>query len=333
LEISYMKKTILSCLAVLTAHAASAQVHIIEDFSTNPISTGRWSFGAGSNAQNQFSWSATAPAYAGDQSGSLAVHLNSSLPSVRLQRSIGTTLSGATDFSLAVRFSFTVTGAPEDEALQIAFGLVQGGITGANRTGSGFGASAVPADVFHTVEFNYFPQLSTFDPSAPGPTLTPAVFGAPKGGNAFNNFASHFEAASDLGGNSTGIKALPQSQTLQATLAYTSGNETLTLTMHAVNADGSLTLLNTEVPPLTLATPPSFSNYDRFSPFQVDALAIMAYRDGYLNSPSAPSLVADLTFQRFELFSPIPEPGAALLLVCGATLLAGDRRGRSGARR
>jgi hypothetical protein len=324
-----MKTTLLAALAVFAAHAATGQLTVSDDFSSDPIATGRWSFGAGSNANQQFSWSATAPAYAGDAAGSLAVRLNSSLPSARLQRPIGATLSGAVDFSLSVRFSMKVIAAPPDEALQIAFGLVQGGITGSNRTGSGSGPNMVPADVFHTVEFNYFPQPSTFDPSTPGPALSPAVFGAPKEGNAFNNFASYFESQSDLGANESGIKELPQEQTLQATLDFSSASQTLALTMFLVGVDGSLTLLNTEVPPMPLSPPPRFTTYDRNAPFQVDALAIMAYRDGYLASSTAPSLVADLVFQRFDLTSPIPEPGTALLVFCGIGVLAGRRRQRS----
>jgi hypothetical protein len=286
---------------------------VSSDFSTNPFTSG-WTFGAGSNSNNQFTW---------DQANhALDVHVDSSLPTARLDLSLGTVLNKNTDFTITSRFSFTITTAANDEAMQLAFGLVNHSLTGGDRTGS-------PADygsdnVFNTVEFNYFPNISpTY---GTGRTLTPVVFGAQSaGGDAFSNFASVFGSGSDLGDNvAPAIKALPQSTLLQATLSYSASTQLLTLTLQQVNGDNSLTTLETDVPALSLASlNPGFS---------VDSLAIMAYHDGFnddpLSDPNGTALVADMTIQQIGVMSPAPEPGAGLLLIgsVGGLALFGRRR-------
>jgi len=305
-------KVVWSCLAASWLGVVSPSSHaLVEDFSANPFPT--WSFGIGDNSNNQFIWNSSAPAvYSGDAVGSLGAHLDSSLSTARLQRPLGVTVTDTDNFTLATRFSFAVTSAPGDQFMQMAFGLVNSALTGGDRTGSfsNFGSD----DVFHTVEFNYYPNVTFFG----GPVLSPAVFGAQKGGgDAFGNFASIFGPDSDLGDNTVGITALPQSATLEAVLDYNGATKVLTLTMNQVNANGSLTLLNTELPALDLDT----TFYDGAFPFVVDTLAIMAYNDGF-TSTGNPSLVADLTFERFEFTSAaIPEPSAVALFVAGVVLL------------
>ncbi len=310
-----MKKALLICLAAFAAQASHAALNVFDAFATDPISTGRWNFGIGSNANSQFLWSNTAPAFAGDSAGSLSVHLNSSLPTARLQRPLGQTFSAGADFSVSVKFSFSVTSAPLNQGVQFAFGLINTGLTGGDRTGSptNYGSD----NFFHTVELNYFPNLSNYDPTTPGPTLTPVAVGAQKPGmDGFQNLAANFSTDSDLGANASGITELPQNTILQATLAFTAGNHTLALLMSRVNADGTLTALNTEVPAIRLDMPPGFSTYDSSLPFQVNALSIMAYNDGFTTSAD-PSLIADITFEDFGFASPVPEPSCALLLGSG----------------
>jgi hypothetical protein len=278
----------LSCRTSLAADS------LVEDFFTHPFA--RWSYGIGTNDHNQFTWTGS----------SLNVHLDSSLPTVRLQRPLGTTLTDTNDFLLKARFSFTVTSAPTNQSMQIAFGLVNSALTGGNRTGTD--GIYIDDDVFHTIEFNYFPNISTFSSPPIGPTLTPAVFGAQKPrADAFGNFAAYFFSEADLADNTTGINELPQSVTLEAVLLYRSATKMLTLTMNQVNPDGSLTLLDTEVPPMSLISLPLFGTYDANFPFTVDSLAIMAYHDGFTTTNN-PSLVADLTFQRLSFYAPPPEP-------------------------
>lgn len=294
-------------LALALGRSTLASVSFTEDFSTNPFVV--WSFGIGSGdpSTNRFVWnSSAASAYTGDPVGALDVHLDSSLPTVRLQRPLGVTVTDANDFLLKARFSFTVTGAPTNQSMQIAFGLVNSSLTGGNRTGSD--GVFIDDDTFHTVEFNYFPQISTFSSPPTGPTLSPAVFGAHKPGNdAFGNFAAYFLSEADLHDNTNGIHELPQNVTLEAALAYSSATKTFTLTMRQVNGDNSTTLLETEVPPMSLVNLPAFGTYDTNFPFSVDSLAIMAYRDGFTTTNN-PSLVADITFQRLSFYASPPEP-------------------------
>lgn len=299
-------------LAALVQTVSAATV--TEDFSTDPFT--RWSFGIGNNSNNQFIWNTNSPAaYTGDAVGSLGVHFDSSLPSTRLQLPLGFTLTDTNNFSVSTRFSFNITSAPADNYLQIAFGLVNSTLTGGDRTGS----LSTTADTFHTVEFNYFPQTSSWS----GRTLTPAVMGAQKGGaDAFGNFAALFGPASDLGDNTTGITELPANVTLQATLDYAALTKILTLTMHQINPDGSLTLLNTELTPLNLVA----AGYDTNFSFQVDSLGIMAYYDAWAN-PS-PSLVADMTVEQMQVAA-VPEPSSALLVALGTgALIVALRRRR-----
>jgi hypothetical protein len=190
--------------------------------------------------------------------------------------------------------------------MQIAFGLVNSALTGGNRTGSD--GVFTDDDTFHTVEFNYFPQISIFSSPPTGPNLTPAVFGAHKPDNdAFGNFAAYFFSEADLHDNTNGIHELPQNVTLEAALAYSSAAKMFTLTMRQVNGDNSTTLLETEVPPMSLINLPAFGTYDTNFPFSVDTLAIMAYHDGFTTTNN-PSLMADDTFQRLSFYAPPPEP-------------------------
>ena len=294
-------------------------VSFTEDFSTNPFTA--WSFGIGSGdpSTNRFVWnSSAASAYTGDPVGALDVHLDSSLPTVRFQRPLGVTVTDTDDFLLKARFSFTVTSAPTNQSMQIAFGLVNSSLTGGNRTGSD--GVFIDDDTFHTVEFNYFPQISTFSSPPTGPTLSPAVFGAHKPGNdAFGNFAAYFLSEADLHDNTNGIHELPQNVTLEAVLAYRSATKTITLTMNQVNGDNSTTLLETEVPPMSLINLPPFGTYDTNFPFQVDTLAIMAYRDGF-TATNDPSLVADVTFQRLSFYAPPPEPPCVAINIVSANV-------------
>jgi len=277
-------------LGVLVALSRLAvAVSLTEDFSSNPFNA--WSFGIGDNSHTQFVWAGSA----------LNVHVNSSLPTARLQRPLGVVVTDTDDFTLTTRFSFTVTSAPGDQGMQIAFGLVNSSLTGGDRTGTlpNFGSD----NFFDTVEFNYFPNVSTFFQT--GPTLTPAVAGAQVSTNAdaFANFASIFGPESNLGDNTNGVTALPQNVTLEAVLAYTATNKTLALTLSQVDSNGTVTLLDTGLVPMNLVA----NGYNTNFPFKVDSLAIMAYHDGFTTTDD-PSLIAVLTFQGFDFTTSVYQP-------------------------
>src|ERR1035437_7041278 len=289
-------------LALALGRCTIASTSLTETFSSNPFApTGNWSFGIGDNSNNQFAWTNTPAVCTGDSTGELDAHLNSSLPTARLQRPLAVTVTDTNDFTLTTRFSFHIISAPGEQGMQIAFGLVNSSLTGGDRTGTSTNFNS--DNTFHTVEFNYFPNISTFFNS--GPTLSPAVTGAQTATNAdaFGNFASIFGPDSDLGDNTNGVTELPQDVTLEATLAYDGVSKTLTLTVSQVNSNGTLTPIDTELPPMDLVA----NGYNANFPFKVDTLAIMAYRDGFTTSDD-PSLVADLQFQGFDFTTSASAP-------------------------
>ena len=306
------------CLAasslLYSAATSSAGLTLVENFTTNPLST--WNFGIGSNGNSQFTYQTDAAAYAGDVGGSLKVHLNSSLPTSRLQLPLGFTLGPTMDFTVSAQFSLANVNALPNRAMEFAFGLVNTGTTGGNRTGS----STSSANTFHTVEVDYFPNLSPL--YGYGATLTPSIFGAQKNtGGIFANYATIFGTGSDLGDNTPpGITALPQYTNLQAVLSYAASTHAFTLQLSQIAPDGSLTTLVTEVPVLDLY---NASTYDQTRPFQVNALAIMAYQDGY-NTSAPPTLSADVTFQKISVNVPdaVVQNLAALTLSGGSTTLS-----------
>jgi hypothetical protein len=314
-----MNRSILAAIGLLSLAAPSVlAVSFTEDFSSDPLSS--WSFGIGDNTNSQFTYnSGEAVAYTGDATGSLSVHFDSSLPTARLQIPLGMTLGQEDSFVLSAVFSFGVTSAPSDAYMQFAFGLVNSSLTGGDRTGSPANWSS--DNVFHTFEFNYFPNAGFS-----GPTLQPAVIGAQISGtnDAFANLAPSFGYDGRLGDNEAGITSLPQSSLLRATLAYDGAAHIITLLMHQVNSDGSLSLLDTELLPVDLDTD---TNYDTNHPFSVDALAIMAYNDAWTFEEN-PSLVGDMTFQRIKV-STVPEPGACGLLLLGGAFLLRRKAARS----
>jgi len=312
-----MKKYILAGVGVLALAFASRleALNVSSDFSINPLTGGGWSFGAGNNSNSQFAWNAAG--------SSLQVHVDSSLPTVRLDLPIGATLTTGTDFTLSCRFSFTVTSAPNNEGMQFAFGLVNHTLTGGNRTGTptDFGSD----NVFNTVEFNYFPNVSPAFNS--GRTLAPAVFGAEVvGQDAFFNSALMFGSGSNLGDNTVPpqIDQLPQATLLLATLDYSAATKLLALTVQQVNPDLSLTTLDTGVPARDLSG---------LSPtFAVDSLAITAYADGFNGDPfSSPlvALVGDMDIRQIAVSSPVPEPASGLLILFSGGVLALARRRRA----
>jgi hypothetical protein len=136
------------------------------------------------------------------------------------------------------------------------------------------------------------------------------------GDDTFDNFASIFGDDSNLGTHAKGVTALPQNVTLKAVLLYDGPSKTITLTVSQVNSNGTLTLLDTELPPLGLVA--SGSYYNTNFPFQVDSLAIMAYQDGYTTTNDI-SLVANLTFEQFSFCScEVLPPSAVSVKITGA---------------
>jgi len=281
-----------------------------DDFSSNPLAAGSpWTFGVGNNASSQFSWSA----------GSLSVHLNSSLPTARLELPLGVVLDDSKNFELRARFSFHITSAPSDQAANMGFGLTNHLLTGGDRTGTAADFSS--DNTFHTVEWSYFPNVSTL---FGGPTLAPAVFGGQEpGSDAFANFTSIFGSGSLLSDNTVGVKTLPQDTPLETHVTYDGSAKVLTLSMFQV-VGNSLVPINTELVPLNLAE--FGSGYDTGNGFLVDSLSIMAYHDGFTTS-AAPSVIGDMTFDSITLI--VPEPSSAWVALVGVACCVAVRMRRT----
>ncbi len=305
-------RTILALLVGVAG--APAAYGVSDDFSSDPLAGGSpWSFGQGSNANSQFSWSP----------GELTVHVDTSLPTVRLDLPLGLSLSDTDSFVLSAQFSFQVISAPTFQFAQFAFGLANHTLTGGDRTGTPGNFDS--ANTYHTVEFDYYPNVSP----PFGATLSPAVFGGqPVDGNAFHNFASIFGPGSDLGDNTVGITSLPEDTVLEAQLVYDAATRIITLSMYQVESDSSLTLLNTELTPLDIGA--FDSGYDTLNPFSVDSLSLMAYFDAFTSSQD-PSLVADVTYHSISLT--VPEPSTVALSLVGSLLAIATAIGRSRLRR
>lgn len=290
---------LIGLLPASVARAAS------DDFSTNPLAGGSaWSFGVGSNVNNQFTWTP----------GSLKVRVDSSLPTARLDLPIGQTLTDSSSFLLSARFSFQIISAPANQASQISFGLTNHTLTGGDRTGTL--GNFFSDNTYNTVEVNYFPNVSVFNNQTNGPTLSPAIFGSQTGVHAFDNFQSVFGPGSDLSDNTIGVKELPQSTPLEAQLAYDGATKTAVLSMFTIGAGNTLVPLNAELVPLDLLA--FGSGYDPAHPFAVNSLSIMAYFDGF-TTPNDPSLVADVVFDSISVA--VPEPGTLVLLGMAAVAL------------
>src|SRR5688500_9748851 len=130
-----MRKWVFTLWRVVTVVRAVAAVNVVDDFSTDPIARNRWSFGLGSHGNKQFPCGDHPRVDQGHPTGGLALHPDSTQPSVRLQRPLGSTVTDTADFRLSVRFALVVTKAATDQSFQLAFGLVNRTTTGGNRTG------------------------------------------------------------------------------------------------------------------------------------------------------------------------------------------------------
>lgn len=287
-------------------HSGDAQTTVTDNFSTNPLTSGAWGFGYGSNANNQWNYVSGSDSY-------LEVALNSALPASKLDLSIGSVLDSATAFRLSVDFSFSVISAPEDQYMQMGFGLSHSALTGSTRIGPGM------VDSFNTVEFNYFPNVAFWG----GPTLSPSVFGGYTDEGGFGNYSSLFGSDSDLGDNTGGqITELPQDLLLRGILEY-DGAGALTLRVGTVGSGGVFTEFLTGLPVLNLTSGGAFDTYDPENGFLLDSISLFSYHDGYTIEES-PSLDAVVRYHQVTL-EVIPEAGTGLLVSLALLFGAGAR--------
>lgn len=261
-------------LAAIAAPALAEAPGFRADFRRDPASLG---FGLQGADDGRFAW---------QRGEGLVVALDSNAPGSRLVAPLGMTLDGSTSFRVEADIVLSDVDASPDDFFQLAFGLVNQGSTGLNRTGTSLAGPPFfvdDSDTFDSVEFAYYPNVTFFG----GPFLQPTVFGAERG-SAFANFAANFGPSADLGDNGPGeITELPQGVPLRIVLEHDACRQALTTRILDVGGPDPVELA-TGLQPLDL----SFLNAT--GTFTVDAFAIHAYQDLADWDPSTRSLAASL---------------------------------------
>ncbi len=170
---------VLACL--LAVGAGLARADVVERFNRNPlVGRGGNRFFTEGNPDERFTYlKRTPPHFAGDGRGSLRVLYDTTRPQARISTPLGEVVSFDEDFEFGAILTIRSQDffADPNGFSQIAFGLW-------NSSTTGFGRTLFPSDSFDLLEFDYFPNLTSFG----GPFITPSVFGGEVGGNAFFNF-------------------------------------------------------------------------------------------------------------------------------------------------
>jgi len=166
---------------VLSTGAGLVSADVVERFNRSPLKShgGNRFFTEGDPGARFTYVKRTPPRFPGDGRGSLRVLYDTTIPQARISTPLGTVVSFDDDFEFGVILTIRSDGffADPNGFSQIAFGLWNSSTTGPGRT-------LFPSDSFDLLEFNYFPNLTSFG----GPFITPSVFGGEVGGNAFFNF-------------------------------------------------------------------------------------------------------------------------------------------------
>ena len=234
----------------------------------------------------------------------LAVALDSNADGSRLLAPLGLELDGSAPFHLEVDFELGSVTASPDDFFQIAFGLCSSVTTGLNRTGTSLPRPPFfvdDSDVFDSIEFDYYPNVTIFG----GPFLQPTVFGAATG-SAFGNFAANFGPSADLSDNGPGeITELPLGRRLRAVMDYDACARRLVTRVLDVSGRAPVEL-ETGLQPLDLSV------LLATGAFRVDSFAVHASRDLADFDPSTPSLLAQLDV--FEVTVRVPDAPSARLV-------------------
>jgi len=168
-------------LVLLLAAGSGAAADVVERFDRSPLlGRGGNPFFTEGDPGARFTFvKRTPPRFPGDSRGSLRVLYDTTLPQARISTPIGRMMSFDDDFEFGAILTIRSDGffADPNGFSQIAFGLWNSSTTGPGRT-------LFPSDSFDLIEFDYFPNLTSFG----GPFISPSVFGGEVGGNAFFNF-------------------------------------------------------------------------------------------------------------------------------------------------
>jgi hypothetical protein len=178
-----VRRASLAAAVVLAAAPLSPlTAQMVERFDADPLTgQSRNVFIGEGDVASRFTFLADEPAhFPGDHDGTLRVVYDTTLPTARLSTATGQVFSLDADFDFGAILTIRSGGffADPNGFSQIAFGLWNAATTGLNRT-------SFPSDSFDLVEFDYFPNVTSFG----GPFVSPSVFGGNVADNAFFNFA------------------------------------------------------------------------------------------------------------------------------------------------
>jgi hypothetical protein len=242
-------------ILILSAGAGLARADVVERFNRNPlVGRGGNRFFTEGNPDERFTYlKRTPPRFAGDGRGSLRVLYDTTRPQARISTPLGDVVSFDEDFEFGAILTIRSQDffADPNGFSQIAFGLW-------NSSTTGFGRTLFPSDSFDLLEFDYFPNLTSFG----GPFITPSVFGGEVGGNAFFNFT--FLSAET---------ALPLDVPLLCQFVHTGATRRLTLRIGRLESEA----IFREIPGSRISIDTGSLN----PTFLVDVLGIAAYFEGF----------------------------------------------------
>lgn len=235
-------------LAGLSVVSVSRAITIVEDFSTDPLSSGWQVFGA----TNLFAWNST--------NQDLEVTWDSTQPNSYFCHPLGISLTRYDDFSLELdlRLSDIASGVEPGKTgpLQIGFGFLNlAEATSTNFMRGAWGGAPDVAEFDYYTSGNYeFSGVIYPSPASTVPSFIP-------GTDSFEYapvFVSVFETE------------LPTNQTVHIRLVYTGANQTAILTL--TSNGGPLS----QLPPLVLSDPGN-SQFASTDNFWVDTFSISSY--------------------------------------------------------
>ena len=269
-----------------------------EDFSTDPIASGRWKVPAGQD-YSRFSYDSA--------SHFLTVHYDTFLPTAFCEHAVdpvsGRGICRTRDFEYEVTFRIRSAGffADPDGFAQIGWGMINSVTTGGNR--AGYDPPGPPYS-FDVMTFDYFPNVSV---QFGGPTLAATAIHSDIGQGYYGAFEFPFGAESDLN-QDLGDETIALDTEYTATVAFSAANQMLVARVRHgenylnIDADGSGGPGGPDGDATTIQT---FFYAD--DPLAMDRFALTAWQDS--GSPAGASVVADVDILAVSFSAPPSDKG------------------------
>lgn len=340
-------------IVLLLSWPLAAGADLVEEFDTDPIAGGR-AVVDGNNTSRDTAGSLTQP-FVHTGAGALTHNLHTNWDYAnygfgprgvgqgsRLAFDLGGAYTEADDFSFGATLEIKSSGfaATDNQLMAIAFGLTNAATTGMDRSGAWTG----DRDTFDSVEWDFFPNRSTFG----WPTLQQTVIGPQTGDvdSMFANFAANFDQDDAIdGGYDTTLSqemaagsghplegnpwGLPLDTPMEIVMGYDAASTSVSMQVRDAGTGQVLVDRATTLPDLDITNP--IGGFGSASGFTVDTLSITNYQDGW--AFGGPTLVAEVEYDRVWFAEtatpPVSEPGTALCSLAGLALLARSRRRRT----